>query len=213
MLKTLHNRCASQACRNEEGPGALMSSNVAVTHSEPAWAGRVLDFWFREIDSKLWFAGNDQLDKRIRKGFIELHERIALSEAQELAGARALLAAILVMDQFSRNMFRGTPRAFATDPLARRLAEQVIAHGLDLPMTPAERYFVYLPFEHSEDREHQALAVRLIGQLGDESWTHYAQVHQATIFRFGRFPQRNRILGRTSTDDEVAFLAESEGPH
>jgi len=188
-----------------------MSSNVAVTYSEPPWVGRVLDFWFREIDSYLWFASSDELDERIRKGFIELHGRIALSDARELAGARTLLAAIIVIDQFSRHMFRGTPRAFATDPLARRLAEQVIAHGLDFAMTPAERYFVYLPFEHSEDREHQALAVRLIEQLGDESWTDFARMHQAAIIRFERFPHRNRILGRTSTDDEVAFLAESEG--
>ena len=184
-----------------------MSSHVAVTQSEPPWVGRVLDFWFREIDSKLWFDNTDEFDERIRKGFIELHGRIELSDARELAGARTLLAAIIVIDQFSRNMFRGTPRAFATDPLARRLAERLIAHGLDLAMTPAERYFVYLPFEHSEDREHQALAVRLIEPLGDESWTRHARMHQAAVIRFGRFPQRNRILGRTCTDDEAAFLA------
>jgi uncharacterized protein (DUF924 family) len=188
-----------------------MSSNVAVPHSEPPWVGPVLDFWFREIDSHLWFASSDELDERIRQGFLELHGHIARSDAREFAGARTLLAAIIVMDQFSRNMFRGTPRTFATDPLARRLAEQVIAYGLDLAMTPAERYFIYLPFEHSEDQEHQALAVRLIEPLGDESWTDFARMHQAAIIRFGRFPHRNRILGRTSNDDEVAFLAESEG--
>jgi uncharacterized protein (DUF924 family) len=188
-----------------------MPSDAEVTQSESPWVGRVLDFWFREIDSHLWFASSDELDDRIRKGFIELHGRIARSDARELAGARTLLAAIIVMDQFSRNMFRGTPRAFATDPLARRLAEEVIAHRLDLTMTPAERYLVYLPFEHREDREHQALAVRLIEPLGDESWTDFARMHQAAIIRFGRFPHRNRILGRTSTDDEVAFLTGSEG--
>lgn len=188
-----------------------MSSNARIPQSEPPWVGRVLDFWFREIDSQLWFASSDELDERIRNRFLELHGRIARSDARELTGARSLLAAIIVMDQFSRNMFRGTPRAFATDPLARRLAEQVTAHGYDLAMTPAERYFVYLPFEHSEDREHQAVAVRLIEQLGDESWTRYARMHQEAIKRFGRFPHRNRILGRTSTDDEVAFLAGSEG--
>ncbi len=178
--------------------------------NEPLWVGRVLDFWFREIDSKLWFAGNDELDERIREDFIELHGRIAMSDAQELAGTRTLLAAIIVMDQFSRNMFRGTPRAFASDPLARRLAERLTAHRLDLLMTPAERYFAYLPFEHSEDPEHVALAVRLIGQLGDETWTRYAQMHQAAIVRFGRFPHRNPILGRKSTEEEVAFLAGPE---
>ena len=184
-----------------------MSSDVALTPSEPPWVGRVLDFWFREIDSHLWFASTDELDERIRQGFLEVHGHIARSDAGELAGARALLAAIIVMDQFSRHMFRGTPRAFSTDPLARRLAEQCIADGLDLAMTPTERYFVYLPFEHSEDREHQALAVRLIEPLGDESWTRHARMHQAAVIRFGRFPQRNRILGRTCTDDEAAFLA------
>ena len=184
-----------------------MSSDVALTPSEPPWVGRVLDFWFLEIDSHLWFASTDELDERIRQGFLELHGHIARSDAREFAGARALLAAIIVMDQFSRNMFRGTPRAFSTDPLARRLAEQCIADGLDLAMTPTERYFVYLPFEHSEDREHQALAVRLIEPLGDESWTRHARMHQAAVIRFGRFPQRNRILGRTCTDDEAAFLA------
>lgn len=187
-----------------------MCSNVPVTHSEPPWVGRVLDFWFREIDPELWFASSEEFDERIRKDFIELYERIALSDAQEFAGARTLLAAIVITDQFSRNMFRGTPRAFATDPLARRLAEQVIAHGLDLTMARAERYFVYLPFEHSETPEHQALAVRLIEALGDESWTHYARLHQATITRFGRFPYRNPILGRTCSDDEAAFLAGSQ---
>jgi uncharacterized protein (DUF924 family) len=177
---------------------------------EPAWVGRVLDFWFREIDSELWFAGNEELDERIRHDFIELHGRIAMCDTRELAAARSLLAAIIVMDQFSRNMFRGTPRAFASDPLARRLAEHLIAHGFDLPMKPAERYFAYLPFEHSEEPEHVALAVRLIEQLGDESWTRYAQMHQTAIIRFGRFPHRNRILGRTSTVDELAFVAGAE---
>jgi uncharacterized protein (DUF924 family) len=190
-----------------------MSSHAARTPNEPPWVGLVLDFWFREIDSHLWFASSDELDERIRQGFLELHGHIARSDARESAGARTLLAAIIVMDQFSRNMFRGTPRAFSTDQLARRLAEQLIADGLDLAMTPAERHFVYLPFEHSEDREHQALAVRLIEPLGDESWTRYARMHQAAIIRFGRFPQRNRILGRTCTDDEMAFLAASEGSY
>src|ERR1700686_482632 len=161
-----------------------MSSNIAVTHSEPPWVGGVLDFWFREIDSYLWFASRDEIDERIRKGFIELHARIALTDARELAGARTLLAAIIVIDQFSRNMFRGTPRAFATDPLARRLAEQGIVIGFDMAGTPAERYFVYMPVEHSEDREHQALAPRLIEPLGDESWIDYVRMHNGTIIRF-----------------------------
>ncbi len=187
-----------------------MSSPVALTSSEPPWVGPVLDFWFRDIDSQLWFDSSDDFDERIRQGFLELHAHVARVDAAELAGARTLLAAIIVMDQFSRNMFRGTARAFATDSAARRLAERLIADRLDLVMTLAERYFVYLPFEHSEDREHQALAVRLIEPLGDASWTRFARMHQAIITRFGRFPHRNRVLGRTCTDDEVAFLADPE---
>src|ERR1700683_3999720 len=143
-----------------------MSSHVAMTPREPPWVGPVLDFWFREIDPDLWFASTDELDERIRQGFLELHGHVARSGAGELAGARALLAAIIVMDQFSRHMFRGTPRAFSTDPLARRLAERLIADGLDLALKPAELHFVYLPFEHSEEREHPALAWRPIQPRG-----------------------------------------------
>ncbi len=186
-----------------------MSSHDALAPSEPLWVTPVLDFWFREIDSQLWFAGSHEFDQRIRQGFLEVHVQIARTDAREFAGARTLLAAIIVLDQFSRNMFRGTPRAFATDPLARRMAEEVIADGLDVAMTTAERYFVYLPLEHSEDREHQALAVRLIEPLGDATWTRFARMYQATINRFGRFPHRNQVLGRSSTDEEVEFLAGS----
>ena len=180
---------------------------------EPPWVGSVLDFWFRELEPDQWFANDAALDDRIRKDFVEVHRLIARGDVGKLSDARSLLAAIIIVDQFSRNMFRGTPDAFATDPLARQLAEQVLAQGLDQAMTPAERYFIYLPFEHSEDRVHQALAVRLIGSLGDESWTRYARTHQAAILRFGRFPHRNGVLGRKSTDAEVAYLADSDGSY
>lgn len=175
---------------------------------EPAWVAPVLDFWFRELGEELWFTENSDLDERIRRRFLAVHEQIVESGACGLAGPRPLLAGIVVLDQFSRNMFRATPRAFAADPIARRLAEQVIALGLDTVMTHAERHFVYLPFEHSEDRQHQALAVRLIARLGDESWTRYARTHQLVIGRFGRFPHRNAIVGRTSSPEELEFLKE-----
>jgi uncharacterized protein (DUF924 family) len=127
------------------------------------------------------------------------------------ADPHQVLAAVIVLDQFSRNIFRGTPRAFATDPIARRLARQAIGRGLDIEMTNAERLFVYLPFEHSEDRQDQALSVHLFGQLGNENWTRYALAHQSIIDRFGRFPHRNAILGRTSTPDELAILDDPMG--
>jgi uncharacterized protein (DUF924 family) len=188
------------------------ASGSPVEEGEPPWVPRVLDFWFCELDPASWFNGDAALDLRIREQFGALHALIASGTAQRLEGARPLLAAIIVTDQFARNMFRGSPAAFSTDALARTLSERVIARGLDRQMTPAERYFAYLPFEHSENREHQALAVRLIEPLGDASWTFHARRHEEVVSRFGRFPHRNDILGRTSTEDELAYLAEHGTP-
>jgi uncharacterized protein (DUF924 family) len=177
--------------------------------ANPPWVAQVLSFWFHEVGEERWFDATGELDDRIRSRFIRLHEHLVAGEGANLEGSQSLLAAIIVLDQFSRNMFRGTPRTFAADALARRLAERVIDLGLDAAMTRAERYFVYLPYEHSEDREHQALAVRMIKQLGDESWTRYARAHQVLIERFGRFPHRNAILGRTSNAEELQYLQQS----
>jgi len=173
---------------------------------EPDWVREVLDFWFRELGEAHWFARSERTDATIRERFLALHERLATGDAIDVTGPRPLLAAVIVMDQFPRNMFRGTPRAFATDPIARRLSRHAVDRGLDVAMTREERLFVYLPFEHSEDREDQALCVRLTAQLGNEEWTRYALAHQSVIDRFGRFPHRNAILGRTSTADELALL-------
>jgi uncharacterized protein (DUF924 family) len=189
---------------------APSASSSKVGEGEPQWVARVLDFWFRELDPGKWFASDASLDQRIRAEFGALHAYIASGVTLDLSGPRTLLAAIIVADQFSRNMFRGLPGAFCTDALARCLSEQVIALGLDRQMTPAQRYFAYLPFEHSENRQHQALAVRLIEALGDASWTFAARGHEEVIKRFGRFPHRNRTLGRISTTEELAYLAEQK---
>jgi uncharacterized protein (DUF924 family) len=192
-----------------QGGEACMSDDGSMTSSVPsAWVAQVLDFWFREVGEEFWFTASSHLDERIRRRFFAVHEQLVESDACGLSDPRSLLAGIVVLDQFSRNMFRGTPRAFGADPVARRLAEQVIALGLDVVMPRIERYLVYLPFEHSEDRGHQALAVRLIEQLGNESWTRHVRAHWLVIDRFGRFPHRNAILGRTSTPDELQFLKE-----
>ena len=189
-----------------------MSDDGSMTRSvSPPWVAAVLDFWFREVGEQSWFKASNELDARIRARFLAVHEQIVETDARLLAGPRALLAGIVVLDQFSRNMFRGTARAFASDLLARRLAERVISLHLDADMTQAERYFVYLPFEHSEDREHQALAVRLIERLGNEGWTRYVRAHQQIIDRFGRFPHRNAILGRASSPEELQILNEPLG--
>lgn len=175
---------------------------------EPAWVGEVLDFWFSELDEADWWPKSDLIDTGIRERFLDLHERLAGTGGHDLDGARPMLAAVLVLDQFSRNVFRGSPRAYDADPIALRLARQAISRGFDAGMPPEHRLFLYLPFEHSEDREDQALAVDLIAGLGREDWTRYALAHKAVIDRFGRFPHRNAVLGRETTAEEHAALQE-----
>src|SRR5262249_2280781 len=113
-----------------------------------------------------------------------------------------------VFDQMSRNMFRGTARAFATDPKALNIAEMTVTRGLDRGLTKEERLFCYLPFEHAEDSATQARCVALISGLGDPELTKWAEAHKAIIDRFGRFPHRNPALARRSTAEEVEFLKE-----
>jgi len=174
--------------------------------AESAWVTEVLDFWFEELGEAHWFAKNGGIDSRIRDRFLPLHQKLVAQDGCVSATPSALLAAVIVLDQFSRNLFRGTPRAFAADPIARRLSRSAIRRGFDMGMKEQERLFLYMPFEHSEDREDQALAVELIARLGNEDWTRYALAHQAIIDRFGRFPHRNAILNRPSSVDEVALL-------
>ncbi len=178
---------------------------------QPGWVQEVLNFWFCELDGADWFSQDDEVDEQIRERFVSLHEQLAGSEAGEFSGARPLLAAVIVLDQFSRNLFRDSPRAFAADPLARKLARRAVDKQLDINLDPTERYFLYLPFEHSENREDQALAVRLISQLGNSEWTKYALGHKALIDRFGRFPHRNATLGRESTAEEIVAMDEPMG--
>ena len=128
--------------------------------------------------------------------------------AARAAEPRGALASCLVLDQLPRNLFRGTPRAFAYDPLARAIARRTVAAGLDRQLDAKARLFLYLPFEHSEEIADQREAVRLCEELGNAGWLDYARRHLVIIERFGRFPHRNAILGRVSTPEEVAFLRE-----
>jgi len=179
--------------------------------TEPGWVQQVLHFWFCDLNASDRFSGDAAIDARIRDQFMLLHEKLASSEGGEASQVRPLLAAAIVLDQFSRNMFRGTPRAFATDATARNLARRAITNHLDTELNKEERYFLYLPFEHSEEREDQALAVKLISQLDSKVWTNYALAHQRLIERFGRFPHRNAILGRESSPEEIAAMNEPMG--
>ena len=178
--------------------------------AEPNWASEILHFWFDELGEARWFEKSEHTDAQIRERFLWLHERLVADEGIDCMTRHQLLAAVIVLDQFSRNLFRDTPRAYAADPIARRLARKAIAQGLDVGMTAQERMFLYLPFEHSEDRADQALAVELFAQLGNAEWTDYALKHKAIIDRFGRFPHRNAILNRHSSADEVECLKQRE---
>lgn len=177
---------------------------------EPAWIGKVLRFWFDELKATQWFAKSDAIDAQMRARFLALHRRVVAGKESIAMTQRPLLAAVIVLDQFSRNLFRGTPRAFAADPMARELSRAAVKQRFDDALNEQERLFLYLPFEHSEDRKDQALAVELIARLGNEEWTRDAIAHKAIIDRFGRFPHRNSILDRLSSQDEGEFLQKPE---
>jgi uncharacterized protein (DUF924 family) len=171
------------------------------------WIDDVFGFWFTETKREQWFAKSDAFDAEMRRRFLGLHAAVSAAPNDVLtADARTVMAAILVLDQMSRNMFRGSPQAFAQDPKALVLAEMVVARGLDKGMTKDERTFCYLPFEHAEHPEAQAKCVALMAGLDDPDLVKWAEAHKVIIDRFGRFPHRNEVLGRKSTAEEVEFL-------
>jgi uncharacterized protein (DUF924 family) len=134
---------------------AVMDSNTHTAAVEPPWVEEVLHFWFAEVAETQWFAKDDELDRQILARFFALHERLVGQSGPKIGAPRAILAAVIVLDQFSRNMYRGDPRAYAADAFARGLARTAVEQGLDLAMTAEWRYFLYLPFEHSEQRADQ----------------------------------------------------------
>lgn len=181
---------------------------AAVQFSTSEWAEEVLSFWFG-LPKAAWFERSDDLDRQCADRFKLLHQHLsALAPVEACGGARSALAAVIVLDQFSRNMFRETPRAFASDAHAKAIAEQALAYGFEGQYSLDERAFLYLPFEHSEDGEDQVRSVALFETLGDDNYLSFAKAHKAIIDRFGRFPHRNAILGRTSTPEELVFLQE-----
>ena len=166
----------------------------------------VLAFW-RAAGPDKWFEKDDAFDGEIRTRFLATYEAAAGGElAAWEDDPEGALALVLVLDQFPRNMFRGDARTYAADPLARAVAERAIARGFDQRFPPIERRFFYLPFEHSENLADQECSVALSRAAGDEEGVKYAEVHADIIRRFGRFPHRNRALGRATTAEEQAFL-------
>lgn len=184
----------------------------------PLWQP-VLDFWFLPVDTPgsgharaEWFRKDAAFDAQIRSRFGPLLEQALAGElAHWDARPAGTLARILLLDQFTRNAFRDSPRAFAGDALALASAQALVAGGTDRQCAPLQRWFIYLPFEHAEDLVQQERSVTLFSQLQQESSDFavaldYALQHRAAITRYGRFPHRNSILGRTSSAAELAYL-------
>jgi len=189
--------------------------------------GAVLDYWisaatddhlFADRQHRLWFTKSAETDAHISQQFRDLHAALGtgLAETWAETGVRSRLAAIIVLDQFSRNMFRGRAEAFASDPLALRLAKSGIDIGADEQLSEIERSFFYLPFEHSESLTDQDESVRLFERLSADARVtfkpmcdrtlDYAHQHHQVIQRFGRFPHRNNALSRANTPEETAYI-------
>lgn len=171
-------------------------------------ARRVIEFW-QDAGYEKWFARDPVFDDRFHDSFRELHFLAARREREDwLADAQGALALILLLDQFPRNCFRGSAHSYATDGLARHYAARAVDAGFDRQVDPALRIFFYMPFEHSEALADQQRSLDLFNATGDANYIRYAQLHYDIIARFGRFPHRNPALGRDSTDEERAYLAE-----
>lgn len=180
---------------------------AAAINAPVASPEEVLDFWFKEIAPNQWWAKSEALDRQIASRFGATHRAASgceLHRWRKTASGR--LAEILVLDQFSRNLYREDPRAFACDPLALALAQEAVALGADQEMEVGQRAFIYLPYMHSESSLIHTLAVSLFSQPGLEDNLAFELRHRAIIDRFGRYPHRNAILRRTSTPEEIAFL-------
>ena len=185
-----------------------------MTHQSTS--AEVLLFWFcpaseRGKAHKHWFVKSEAFDLEVRQRFLAVYEEAAAGKLTHLKESAAdCLALIVLLDQFPRNMFRGTPRAFATDPLALETARHAVDRGFDRSLLPVERLFVYLPFEHSEalaDQDRSCDLTRALDAYPETNDVYrYALAHRDIIRRFGRFPHRNAILGRASTPEELEFL-------
>lgn len=190
-------------------------------------AAAVLDFWFGDLADpenvkrrgKLWFSSSDAQDRTMRERFGELHRRAREGNLDAWTDApETVLALVILLDQFTRNLYRGTTQAFANDARALELARAGIDRGFDRSMHLVGRAFLYMPFQHSEDPDDQKRSVHLFKALiedssapfkpfAENSWK-YAVLHREIIERFGRFPHRNQLLGRDSTEQEKQYLQE-----
>ena len=172
------------------------------------WGADVLKFWFG-LSREQWWNGGPELDHRIRQNFLKLWaEKRRLPIDAFLDDPLTAAAAVILFDQFPRNMFRGHADQFATDHLALAIAKAAIDRHLDKQLQPQERLFLYMPFQHSEDLADQKRSLLLFTELGEPEQIKYSRIHHDLIERFGRFPHRNALLGRASRSDEIAAGAE-----
>lgn len=183
-----------------------------MSEAAPDWARDVLAFWFEELSNADWWSHSPELDAEIARRFGALWESERAKPAETFLGsAGEALAAVLLFDQFPRNLFRKNKRAFATDALALAIAKGAIECGYDADLTKERRQFLYMPFMHSEDLADQERSLELFGALSDQEALKFAREHRDLIARFGRFPHRNAILGRESTPEEIAWSENHHG--
>lgn len=167
----------------------------------------VIDFWFTELEPNQWWNKNNELDSMIKNRFGSLLNNAKAGELfQWRDTALGSLAEIIILDQFSRNIYRDKPESFICDPIALVLAQSAISKGFDNELPEAQRAFLYMPFMHSESNIIHVEAVKLFEALGNKNNVDFEYRHKDIIDRFGRYPHRNEILGRQSTTDEVEFL-------
>ena len=172
----------------------------------------ILSFWFVEHGPDDWFGGKPEFDAELAAKFAVIHARIAAGEAYPWRVAAAgRLAEIIVLDQFSRQLHRGSPQAFAQDGMALVLAQEAVAGSYDQALEPSRRMFLYMPYMHSESLVIHEEAMRLFTALGNEQQLAYEAAHLECLKRFGRYPRRNAALGRISTAEELDYIAAGEG--
>ena len=167
----------------------------------------IIEFWFEEIEKSQWWVKDDAFDELIRRRFSEIHNKaIACELFSWRKTSDGALAEIIVLDQFSRNMFRNSARSFAYDSLALALSQSAIERGLDSGLETEKRSFLYMPFMHSESLVIHSVAESLFTRLGVPASLEYEKRHRTIIEKFGRYPHRNKVLGRVSTAEEKEFL-------
>lgn len=169
----------------------------------------IYSFWFKELSKEQWFKKDSQLDEDIKRRFWAIHAKAVQCELFEWrSSAKGRLCEVIILDQFPRNMFRDSALAFASDSLALCLAQEAVNSGFDKELNPSEKAFLYMPYMHSESPLIHKKAVELFSQPGLEFNLDYEIQHKNIIDRFGRYPHRNRILNRISTEEELEFLKE-----